>query len=237
MFIGRLKFVDFGTCKDLVSTDLNGQEFVGTAEYMSPEVVDNKSSGPETDLWSLGVVIYQMTIGYTPFLASSPYLSFLRIKRAYLRFPFFMDESVKEIISLLIQKKPKDRFQAATTAAVTNHNQNNNNSKDNDNQKENRNNEDESSPQKKLFSYDKLRNLAFFKEDPKFVFPDPYDKSQLPIRVPKLQEIALRAVGNACIVAAEKISNNGGSKIGLDPWIQVCNFFLFTFYIFCFNVY
>lgn len=39
---GHLKLVDFGTCKDLRSTDLNGQEFVGTAEFMAPEVVDSE---------------------------------------------------------------------------------------------------------------------------------------------------------------------------------------------------
>lgn len=199
----------------MIVTDLNGQEFVGTAEYMSPEVVDSKPSGPETDLWSLGVVIYQMMIGYTPFLASSPYLSFLRIKRAYLRFPFYMDESVQEIISSLIQKKPKDRFHAC---AVTNISENIDTSKED---------ESDTSNTKSTFSYDKLRNLAFFTEDSKFVWPNPYDKSQLPIRVPKLQEITLRAVGNACIVAAEKIANNGGSKIGLDQWIQVI---IITFY-------
>ena len=39
---GHLKLVDFGTCKDLKQTNLNGQEFVGTAEYMAPEVVNSE---------------------------------------------------------------------------------------------------------------------------------------------------------------------------------------------------
>lgn len=36
---GHLKFIDFGTAKDLINRDLNGQDFVGTPEYMSPETV------------------------------------------------------------------------------------------------------------------------------------------------------------------------------------------------------
>lgn len=36
---GHVKLIDFGTCKDLVETDLNGGEFVGTAQYMSPQAV------------------------------------------------------------------------------------------------------------------------------------------------------------------------------------------------------
>jgi serine/threonine protein kinase len=206
-FSGRMKFVDFGTCKDLLSPDLNGQEFVGTAEYMSPEVVESKPSGPETDLWSLGVVVYQMMAGYTPFLASSPYLSFLRIKRGFLRLPSFLDEPTKELISLLIHKDPKERLHHAATmepptlppSAVT---------------------PSEQGP-KAVFSYDKLRALAYFRTDPSFIFPDPLDKSQEIMRVPSLRDIAMRAVGRACLVVAEKIAINGGSKVGLETWIQV----------------
>lgn len=36
---GHVKLVDFGTCKDLLETDLNGGEFIGTAQYMSPQAV------------------------------------------------------------------------------------------------------------------------------------------------------------------------------------------------------
>lgn len=82
---GHLKFIDYGTAKDLIETDLNGQEFVGTPEYMSPQTVSaTKTSnvGIEADIWALGVVLYQMVMGVTPFAAPSPYLIFLRTKRA-----------------------------------------------------------------------------------------------------------------------------------------------------------
>jgi serine/threonine protein kinase len=113
---GHIKFVDFGTAKDMVQVDLNGQEFVGTPEYMSPGTVGVKGGGPrkttaptdavgqfsaqtdaaihgsevdrldggvglEVDVWALGVLLFQLVLGYTPFKAPSPYLVFLRIKR------------------------------------------------------------------------------------------------------------------------------------------------------------
>mmetsp|Transcript_2778 Transcript_2778/g.4182 ORF Transcript_2778/g.4182 Transcript_2778/m.4182 type:complete len:928 (+) Transcript_2778:61-2844(+) len=191
---GHLKFVDFGTCKDLLQPDLNGQEFVGTAEYMSPEVVESKDSGPETDLWALGVVLYQMMTGYTTFLAASPYLSFLRIKRTFIRQPCFASQSTQSLISTLIQRNKKKRLQSA--AALT-----------------------QSSDEKVILSYDKLRQHPFFTDAKDFVFPNPY-KPAPAVRVPRLGELALRAVGMAAKVAAEKISVNGGSRVGLDKWVQ-----------------
>lgn len=83
-----MKLVDFGTCKDLVDVSLNGQEFVGTAEYMAPEIIRSRYSGPAADLWSLGIVAFQLLYGYTPFYSPSPYMIFLKVKRALLRLPF-----------------------------------------------------------------------------------------------------------------------------------------------------
>ena len=45
---GHLILIDFGTCKNMVNTKLNGPEFVGTAEYMSPEAIDNKYTDPNS---------------------------------------------------------------------------------------------------------------------------------------------------------------------------------------------
>ena len=78
---GRLKLVDFGTAKDLIQTDLNGQEFVGTPEFMSPRTLRSKPVGIDADLWALGVVTYQLFFGLTPFRSASPYLVFIKIKK------------------------------------------------------------------------------------------------------------------------------------------------------------
>lgn len=46
---GHVKLVDFGTCKDLLETDINGGEFVGTAQYMSPQAVASEDQVKEDD--------------------------------------------------------------------------------------------------------------------------------------------------------------------------------------------
>jgi serine/threonine protein kinase len=90
---GHLKLIDLGTAKDLIETDLNGQEFVGTPEYMSPQTVEAKKTsnvGIEADIWALGVVLYQLFMGITPFTAPSPYLMFLKIKKGTLHVRSFL---------------------------------------------------------------------------------------------------------------------------------------------------
>lgn len=68
-----------GSAKDLVETDLNGPEFVGTPEYMSPEAIKSRAAaGTEADLWALGCCVYQFLTGFSPFKGPSAYLVFLR---------------------------------------------------------------------------------------------------------------------------------------------------------------
>jgi len=56
---GRVKLIDFGTAKDLVDTDLNGPEFVGTPEFMAPEAIaSEKDTAYAADLWAIGIVAY-----------------------------------------------------------------------------------------------------------------------------------------------------------------------------------
>lgn len=72
---------------DWQSRCLNGNEFVGTPEYMAPEVIDatlrkkdcgEKGVGCEADLWSLGAVIFQLLTGAHVFKGASAFLSMQR---------------------------------------------------------------------------------------------------------------------------------------------------------------
>ena len=106
---GHLKLIDFGTAKDLVNTDLNGPEFVGTPEFMSPETVKSKPAGPETDIWSYGVVMWQLLLGTTPFKAPSPYLGFLKIKRGLLYRHSALSDDAWDLLSKMIVVDPAKR--------------------------------------------------------------------------------------------------------------------------------
>ena len=54
--------------------------FVGTAQYVSPEILTNSGCSPALDLWALGCIIYQMVTGIPPFQGNSEYLIFQKVK-------------------------------------------------------------------------------------------------------------------------------------------------------------
>ena len=50
--------------------------FVGTAYYVSPEMLKQNESGPASDIWALGCIIYRMLSGDVPFSGSTDYQTF-----------------------------------------------------------------------------------------------------------------------------------------------------------------
>ena len=69
---GTLKLTDFGIAKDLDMTQLTSAHCaVGTAAYMAPEQCMAKKIGPQTDLYALGVVLFELLTGQKPFQAQS----------------------------------------------------------------------------------------------------------------------------------------------------------------------
>ncbi len=83
---GTVKILDFGLSKftthvseqsqklpsiDARSSERSRTTLMGTVAYMSPERVQGRSAGPENDVWSLGVVLYEMATGNRPFIGAS----------------------------------------------------------------------------------------------------------------------------------------------------------------------
>lgn len=87
---------------------------VGTEDYISPEILEEKVSGPAADLWSLGVIIFMMLSGESPFKSQSQFITFRNIRDVKYTFPSddsFSDET-KDLISKLLVKDPLQRLGA-----------------------------------------------------------------------------------------------------------------------------
>ena len=66
---GAVKLCDFGWCVDLKVG--NRSTFCGTYEYMAPEIINEAAYDTAIDVWSLGVLLYELIHGYSPFRATT----------------------------------------------------------------------------------------------------------------------------------------------------------------------
>lgn len=135
----HVKITDFGTAKLLETnpksqttssgvTDssdiLDGSEhtransFVGTAEYVSPELLTDKNACKASDLWAFGCIIYQLLAGRPPFKAGNEYLTFQKIIALNYEFPRGFPEVAKDLVERLLVLDPSRRL---TIEHVKNH--------------------------------------------------------------------------------------------------------------------
>lgn len=65
---GYIKITDFGLSKNYIGSNAStADSFVGTAEYFSPEVVNGGNYGKAVDFWAIGILLFEMLTGETPF--------------------------------------------------------------------------------------------------------------------------------------------------------------------------
>ncbi len=77
-----MKIGDFGIAKVLLATLQKARTQIGTPYYLSPEIVQNKPYSFSTDVWSMGVMLYEMCMQKLPFDGESLPVIFMRIMGA-----------------------------------------------------------------------------------------------------------------------------------------------------------
>ncbi|XP_058799944.1 3-phosphoinositide-dependent protein kinase 1 isoform X2 [Phymastichus coffea] len=87
--------------------------FVGTAQYVSPELLTNKTTSRASDLWALGCIVYQMVAGLPPFRSRSEYLIFQKILGLDYEIPDGFDELARDLVSKLLVLEPGQRLGAS----------------------------------------------------------------------------------------------------------------------------
>ncbi|KKA27477.1 hypothetical protein TD95_001968 [Thielaviopsis punctulata] len=117
----HIKITDFGTAKLLADprTPANSQpsadddraaSFVGTAEYVSPELLMDKSACKGSDLWAFGCIVYQLLAGRPPFKAATEYLTFQKIVNLEYEFPPGFPPAARDLVERLLVLDPARRL-------------------------------------------------------------------------------------------------------------------------------
>ncbi|EON67507.1 AGC/PDK1 protein kinase [Coniosporium apollinis CBS 100218] len=123
----HVKITDFGTAKILDMKRPNGSgamagdpmdgadtdravSFVGTAEYVSPELLTDKNACKASDLWAFGCIIYQLLAGRPPFKAGNEYLTFQKIVALEYSYPDGFPDVARDLVDRLLVLDPAKRL-------------------------------------------------------------------------------------------------------------------------------
>ncbi|MDH6426841.1 serine/threonine protein kinase [Paenibacillus odorifer] len=115
---GRVKVTDFGIARAVTSTTITQTgSVVGSVHYFSPEHAKGVSTGEKSDLYSLGIVLYQMLTGSLPFLGESPISVALKHLQEEFEEPKLLNplipQSVENVILRSMRKNPEERYDSA----------------------------------------------------------------------------------------------------------------------------
>ena len=110
---GYIKIIDYGLAKKLDETEEDeATTYCGTPEYLAPEMVSRSGHDKSVDWWAIGVLMYEMLFGMTPFYNQNQRKLLKKIKTAKVLFPDktkFKIEYSDEIMDLIIKLLDKDR--------------------------------------------------------------------------------------------------------------------------------
>ena len=109
----RIKVGDFGLATRLLKSDDKSHRVCGTPNYMAPEILRRKPYSLEIDIWSMGVIFYQMLVGRPPFQDdNSVKKTYRRIVANQYNVPAHVAISpqAKHLLSIMLEPNPSKRY-------------------------------------------------------------------------------------------------------------------------------
>jgi serine/threonine protein kinase len=121
---GHAILTDFGLCKEGVvdgaGIDSNqrilAKSFVGTPEYLAPEIITGALYGKACDWYSLGVTLFELATGQPPYYHTDKMKLYKRVLESEPNFPAQMSRPLRDLLSKLLCKNPKHRLGSKTGA-------------------------------------------------------------------------------------------------------------------------
>ncbi|KAM8828544.1 serine/threonine-protein kinase N2 isoform 2-T2 [Spinachia spinachia] len=107
---GFVRIADFGLCKEGMGHGDRTTTFCGTPEFLAPEVLTENTYTRSVDWWGLGVLVYEMLVGESPFPGDDEEEVFDSIVNDEVRYPRFLSPESLSLIQKLLKKNPEMRL-------------------------------------------------------------------------------------------------------------------------------
>ena len=118
---GHIKLADFGLSKIQKAGNLN-ETYCGSAEYMSPEMLNGDHYSYGIDYYSLGAVLYEMVTGLPPFYSTDQNEMFMGALYKELDYPKqFISNRLSDLLKMMLHKDPRRRITKGQIGRIKNH--------------------------------------------------------------------------------------------------------------------
>ena len=88
----------------------NRSSYCGTVEYMAPEIIESDNYDFSVDIWSLGILLYELLFGHSPFKDKTTKNTIVNIKLHELKFDKEISEDCKDLINKLLEVNKEKRI-------------------------------------------------------------------------------------------------------------------------------
>ena len=103
------KLTDFGW-SNYIQGDIKRTTVCGTPVYLAPEIINNTGHDEKVDIWCIGVLMFELLVGYAPFQGEDVKTVKYNISRLKIRWPKGMDRDAADLISKILKYNPEERI-------------------------------------------------------------------------------------------------------------------------------
>lgn len=107
---GHCRLADFGLAKENIGEKEFAKSFCGSPAYLPPEMLHSKGVSKSADIYQIGAVLYEFLVGFPPYYTENIKELYNSIRSAKLQVPKYISREGKELLQLLLAKRPDKRI-------------------------------------------------------------------------------------------------------------------------------
>jgi serine/threonine protein kinase len=118
---GHIRLTEFCLAKRIETSQGQTYTLCGTPEYLAPEVIQGQGYGTSVDWWGLGILLYEMVMGFPPFFGKNPFTVYQKILEGKLKFGAGVPGTAQSVIAGLLKGDRRSRLGCSSYGGLQGH--------------------------------------------------------------------------------------------------------------------